>query len=54
MEEPSTKPKGVCYISRIPPHMQVIRLREMLECYGIERVYLKPRNPEQKPSKKTV
>jgi ESF2/ABP1 family protein len=40
---------GVCYISRIPPHMQVMKLRELLSCYGIERVYLKPKTdgPQQ-------
>lgn len=40
---------GVCYISRIPPQMQVIKLREILQCYGIERVYLKPKadGPQQ-------
>jgi len=42
---------GVCYLSRIPPHMQVSKIRELLDPYGIERVYLKPKTPGIKGEK---
>jgi ESF2/ABP1 family protein len=34
---------GVCYISRVPPNMQVSKLRELLDPYGVERIYLIPK-----------
>lgn len=41
--------KGIIYISNIPKHMNVTRLREILgECGKIGRVYLQP---EKKPGK---
>ncbi|PIA51553.1 hypothetical protein AQUCO_01100421v1 [Aquilegia coerulea] len=38
--------RGVCYMSRIPPHMDPLKLRQILSQYGdIERIYLSPENP---------
>ncbi|XP_010265579.1 PREDICTED: pre-rRNA-processing protein ESF2 [Nelumbo nucifera] len=38
--------RGVCYLSRIPPHMDPLKLRQLLSQYGeIERIYLTPENP---------
>ncbi|GLT33179.1 hypothetical protein SLA2020_077880 [Shorea laevis] len=35
--------RGVCYLSRIPPHMDHVKLRQMLSQYGeILRIYLTP------------
>ncbi|PIA50170.1 hypothetical protein AQUCO_01300720v1 [Aquilegia coerulea] len=35
--------RGVCYMSRIPPHMDPLKLRQILSQYGeIERIYLSP------------
>lgn len=34
---------GVCYLSRIPPHMNPLQLRQILSRYGdIQRIYLTP------------
>ncbi|TNV74764.1 hypothetical protein FGO68_gene17812 [Halteria grandinella] len=33
--------KGVCFISNLPPKMQISKVRELLQPYGIERVYFK-------------
>ncbi|XP_010549598.1 PREDICTED: pre-rRNA-processing protein ESF2 isoform X2 [Tarenaya hassleriana] len=39
--------RGVCYLSRIPPHMDHVRLRHLLSQYGeIGRIYLAPEDPE--------
>ncbi|KAF5207770.1 pre-rRNA-processing protein ESF2, partial [Thalictrum thalictroides] len=38
--------RGVCYMSRIPPHMDPLKLRQIISQYGeIERIYLTPENP---------
>ncbi|KAB1223397.1 Pre-rRNA-processing protein esf2 [Morella rubra] len=38
--------RGVCYLSRIPPHMDPVKLRQILSQYGeIQRIYLTPENP---------
>uniref|UniRef100_A0A1D1XT81 Pre-rRNA-processing protein esf2 n=1 Tax=Anthurium amnicola TaxID=1678845 RepID=A0A1D1XT81_9ARAE len=38
--------RGICYLSRIPPHMDPTSLRHMLSQYGeIERIYLAPTDP---------
>lgn len=35
--------RGVCYLSRIPPHMDHVRLRQILSQFGeIGRIYLAP------------
>ena len=35
--------RGVCYLSRIPPRMDHIKLRQILSQYGeLERIYLTP------------
>lgn len=37
------KKRGVCYLSRVPPHMKPLKLRHLLEPYGeILRIYLAP------------
>ncbi|CAK9176452.1 unnamed protein product [Ilex paraguariensis] len=38
--------RGVCYLSRIPPHMDHVKLRHILSQYGeIQRIYLTPEDP---------
>ncbi|KAJ7970733.1 pre-rRNA-processing protein ESF2 [Quillaja saponaria] len=38
--------RGVCYMSRIPPHMDHVKLRHILSQYGeIQRIYLAPEDP---------
>ncbi|CAH9140273.1 unnamed protein product [Cuscuta epithymum] len=38
--------RGVCYISRVPPHMDPVKLRQILSQFGeIQRIYLVPENP---------
>lgn len=35
--------RGVCYLSRVPPHMNPLTLRQILSQYGeIQRLYLTP------------
>ena len=35
--------RGVCYLSRIPPHMDHVKLRHILSQFGdIQRIYLAP------------
>lgn len=35
--------RGVCYLSRVPPHMDPLKLRQILSQYGeIQRIYLAP------------
>ncbi|KAK7276023.1 hypothetical protein RIF29_17154 [Crotalaria pallida] len=45
--------RGVCYLSRIPPHMDHVKLRHILSQYGdIERIFLAPKDSSaQLPSK---
>ncbi|KAK9038276.1 hypothetical protein V6N11_023156 [Hibiscus sabdariffa] len=43
--------RGVCYLSRVPPHMDHVKLRQLLSQYGeILRIYLAPsgRQPQVK------
>lgn len=44
LEEAATADRcGVCYLSRIPPHMDHVKLRQILSQYGeIHRIYLVP------------
>ncbi|XP_065864956.1 pre-rRNA-processing protein ESF2 isoform X2 [Euphorbia lathyris] len=38
--------RGICYLSRIPPHMDHVMLRHILSQYGeIQRIYLSPAAP---------
>ncbi|GKD36077.1 pre-rRNA-processing protein ESF2 [Tanacetum coccineum] len=38
--------RGVCYLSRIPPKMDPLKLRQILSQYGeLERIYLTPEDP---------
>eukprot|EP00262_Sarcandra_glabra_P003987 TRINITY_DN1490_c0_g2_i1.p1 TRINITY_DN1490_c0_g2~~TRINITY_DN1490_c0_g2_i1.p1 ORF type:complete len:252 (-),score=56.76 TRINITY_DN1490_c0_g2_i1:222-977(-) len=42
----SFKKRGVCYLSRVPPHMDPLKLRQILSQYGeIQRIYLTPEDP---------
>jgi len=37
------KKRGVCYLSRIPPHMDHVKLRHLLSQFGdIQRIFLAP------------
>ncbi|KAK9707038.1 hypothetical protein RND81_07G169000 [Saponaria officinalis] len=39
--------KGVCYLSRIPPKMDPLKLRQLLSPFGdVLRIYLVPEDPE--------
>jgi hypothetical protein len=42
--------RGVCYLSRVPPHMNPSHLRQMLSMYGeVLRIYLVPEgNPHNR------
>ncbi|OVA20558.1 RNA recognition motif domain [Macleaya cordata] len=45
-ETAKAEKRGVCYLSRIPPHMDPLKLRHILSQYGeIERIYLTPEDP---------
>ncbi|EYU44840.1 hypothetical protein ABFS82_08G003300 [Erythranthe guttata] len=38
--------RGVCYLSRVPPHMDPLKLRQILSQYGdLQRLYLTPEDP---------
>ncbi|KAK9056252.1 hypothetical protein SSX86_027342 [Deinandra increscens subsp. villosa] len=38
--------RGVCYLSRVPPRMDPLKLRQILSQYGdIERIWLTPEDP---------
>ncbi|KAI3452497.1 hypothetical protein Pfo_009161 [Paulownia fortunei] len=38
--------RGVCYLSRVPPRMDPLKLRQILSQYGeIQRLYLTPEDP---------
>lgn len=35
--------RGVCYLSRVPPHMNPSHIRQLLSSYGeVQRIYLAP------------
>ncbi|KAF8037635.1 hypothetical protein BT93_B0489 [Corymbia citriodora subsp. variegata] len=45
--------RGVCYLSRIPPHMDHVKLRQILSQYGeIQRIYLAPEDPAAQMKRK--
>ncbi|PON64350.1 Splicing factor-like protein [Parasponia andersonii] len=46
--------RGICYLSRIPPHMDPFKLRQILSQFGdIQRIYLAPENPVQPRRKRS-
>ncbi|XP_024543167.1 pre-rRNA-processing protein ESF2 [Selaginella moellendorffii] len=52
VEEKEEK-KGVCYLSRIPPHLKPLKLRHLLSQYGdVLRVYLVPEDPAARKRRK--
>ncbi|KAJ4729333.1 pre-rRNA-processing protein ESF2 [Melia azedarach] len=45
--------RGICYLSRIPPHMDHVKLRQILSQYGeIQRIYLAPEDPATRVPRK--
>ncbi|GFP84987.1 pre-rRNA-processing protein esf2 [Phtheirospermum japonicum] len=45
-EKEKADKRGVCYLSRVPPHMDPLKLRQILSQYGeILRLYLTPEDP---------
>lgn len=47
--------RGVCYLSRVPPHMNPLKLRQILSQYGeIQRIYLVPEDPAAQVRRKRV
>lgn len=54
LEETATADKrGIVYLSRIPPHMDPLKLRQILSKYGeIQRIYLVPEDPEAQVHRK--
>ncbi|CAI9101618.1 OLC1v1038986C1 [Oldenlandia corymbosa var. corymbosa] len=52
-EAEKAKNRGVCYLSRIPPHMDPLQLRQILSQYGeIQRIYLEPENADAQVKRK--
>jgi ESF2/ABP1 family protein len=44
-EAEKAQKRGVCYISRVPPGMDHVKLRQLLSQYGeIQRIYLAPQS----------
>nr|GLL18621.1 pre-rRNA-processing protein ESF2 [Ipomoea trifida] len=54
MEEAAKAGKrGICYLSRVPPHMNPVKLRQLLSQYGeIQRIYLVPEDPAAQMNRK--
>ncbi|KAK1313888.1 hypothetical protein QJS10_CPA06g01244 [Acorus calamus] len=49
----AAKKRGICYLSRIPPHMDPLKLRQILSRYGdLERIYLTPEDPAAQVQRK--
>ncbi|KAK3012819.1 hypothetical protein RJ639_010411, partial [Escallonia herrerae] len=45
--------RGVCYLSRVPPHMDPLKLRQVLSQFGdIQRIYLTPEDPAARVHRK--
>ncbi|KAL3629142.1 hypothetical protein CASFOL_026364 [Castilleja foliolosa] len=45
--------RGLCYLSRVPPHMDPLKLRQILSQYGeIQRLYLAPEDPDAQVRRK--
>lgn len=44
-EAEKAQKRGVCYISRVPPGMDHVKLRQLISQYGeIQRIYLVPQS----------
>ncbi|CAM8930423.1 unnamed protein product [Rhodiola kirilowii] len=53
MEAAEADLRGVCYLSRVPPQMDHVKLRHKLSEYGeIERIYLVPEDPSAQVHRK--
>ncbi|CAA2985715.1 pre-rRNA-processing protein ESF2 [Olea europaea var. sylvestris] len=53
METEKANKRGVCYLSRVPPHMDPLKLRQILSQYGeIQRIYLTPEDPAARVHRK--
>lgn len=51
----STEKRGICYFSRVPPHMDPASLRQILSNYGdLQRIYLIPEDPATQVQRKKV
>lgn len=49
----ATQKRGVCYLSRVPPHMDPSNLRQLLSRFGeIQRIYLAPGDPTPQVKRK--
>ncbi|XP_047323228.1 pre-rRNA-processing protein ESF2 [Impatiens glandulifera] len=52
-ESEKAENRGVCYLSRVPPHMNPLKLRQILSPYGeIQRIYLTPEDPSAQLKRK--
>ncbi|XP_042061245.1 pre-rRNA-processing protein ESF2-like [Salvia splendens] len=52
-EAEKAEKRGVCYLSRVPPHLNPLRLRQILSHYGeIGRVYLSPEDASNQMRRK--
>lgn len=52
-ENAKLKKRGVCYLSRVPPHLKPLKLRQILSQYGeILRIYLAPEDPAKRMRRK--
>ncbi|KAG6421730.1 hypothetical protein SASPL_118287 [Salvia splendens] len=52
-EAEKAEKRGVCYLSRVPPHMNPLRLRQILSQYGeIGRVFLTPEDASNQMRRK--
>lgn len=46
-EAAAAKNRGICYLSRVPPHMDPFKLRQLLSQFGeIQRIYLVPESKQ--------
>ncbi|XP_020574345.1 pre-rRNA-processing protein ESF2 isoform X2 [Phalaenopsis equestris] len=51
----STEKRGICYFSRVPPHMDPASLRQILSKYGdLQRIYLVPQDHAGQVQRKQV
>ncbi|KAK1420143.1 hypothetical protein QVD17_21495 [Tagetes erecta] len=54
-EAAKAKKRGVCYLSRVPPRMDPLKLRHILSQFGdIERIWLTPENPAAQVHRKNA
>lgn len=51
----STEKRGICYFSRVPPHMDPASLRQIISKYGdLQRIYLVPQDHTAQVQRKQV